>query len=400
MQSTARVPVGRIILVLGLLTAFGPFATDMYLSGFGAIARSLRTDIDQVQLSLSTFFLGLCIGQLFYGPLIDAFGRRGPLLLGVSLFIVASLAAALAPDIGTFITVRFVQAVGGCAGVVVSRALIHDLMDQREAARALSLMMIVQSVGPIVAPVLGAYILTVGSWRAIFAFLVVLGLACVIAAYRVIPETLSVERRSPLALGSVLGAYRQLLGNRQFIIPTLASSIALSQVFAFISGSPFVYMTLHGVSQQQYGFLFAMNALSLVFASQLNRLLLKRVAPPAVFAWSLVANLCATGLLLALASSTSLVALMIPLLLAIATLPLVGANGVVLAMSAGSQRAGSASSIIGVLQYGLASLVSALVGLLHNGTAYPMCGLMFGGAALGSLIFFLGRQRVLVTTPA
>lgn len=393
MSGFAPGTVRRVILVLGMLTCFGPFATDMYLSGFGDIAASLHTDIGKVQLSLSTFFLGLCCGQLLYGPLIDAFGRRGPLLAGVALFTLASLAAMLAPDIGSFIAVRFVQAVGACAGMVVSRALIHDLFHERDAARALSAMMIVQAIGPILAPVLGAWLLGFGQWRALFAFMAALGAACLVAALRQIPETLPPGSRPPLAPRAVAGAFAGLLGNRRFMVPALASSCALAQVFAFISGSPFVYMTLHGVSRQHFSWLFALNAGGLVVASQVNRWLLKRATPRTIFGWALTANLAANVALLVLASVPALAALVIPLLLALATMPLMAANGVVLAMSASGGRAGSASSIIGVLQFALASLVSAAVGLLHDGSAYPMCGLMLAASLAGMLIHVIGRAR-------
>jgi MFS transporter, DHA1 family, multidrug resistance protein len=383
----------RIILILGALTAFAPLATDMYLSSFPSIARDLQSDIGSVQLSLSTFFLGLAVGQLFYGPLIDRLGRRIPLLAGILLFTLASALLMLSPNITSFIGLRFLQAIGGCVGMIVSRAVIHDLFSEMEAARALSLMMVIQGVGPIMAPILGGYVLALGNWQAVFGFLVLFGLLCLLAAWRHLPETLPAAQRQRVPAGQMLRNFGRLLSKRAFIVPTLASSLALATLFAFISGSPFVFMDLYGVSQQHYGWLFGLNALGMVIASQINRLLLRRVSAQALLVAAVLVSVVAGAGLLAVSETRSLLWLMLPLLVCLSCVPLLGANGTAIAMAACDSQAGTASSIVGVLQFGIASLVSALVGILHNGTAYPMTGLIFASSLLAGVVLLFRRRR-------
>ena len=383
---------GRITLILGALTAFAPFATDMYLSSFPSIARDLQSDVSKVQLSLSTFFLGLAIGQLFYGPLIDRFGRRKPLLAGILLFTMASALLMFSPNIQSFIGLRFLQSVGGCVGMIVSRAVIHDLFNEKEAARALSLMMLIQGVGPIVAPVLGGYVLTLGNWQAVFAFLMIFGLLCLLATFFLLPETLPPAQRRGEPFGQVLKNFGALLSRRAFIMPTLASSFALASLFAFISGSPFVFMELHGVSQQHYGWLFGLNALGMVAASQVNRMLLRRFSTQGIFDCAVIVSVTAGAFLFALSKTGSLPLFMVPLFIVLSCVPLLGANGTAIAMAACNGKAGTASSIVGVMQFGIASVVSALVGGFHNGTAYPMTGLIVASSLLAGVVLLLDRM--------
>ncbi|QEM69948.1 multidrug effflux MFS transporter [Geobacter sp. FeAm09] len=388
LEHRTAVNINKITLILGMLFVFAPLSTDMYLSSFPSIAASLGCGVEQVQYSLSAFVLGLAVGQLFYGPLIDRFGRRLPLLAGVAIFTVTSLLTVWAPDIATFTGLRFLQAVGGCAGMIVSRAVITDLFDEQQAAQALSAVMLVQGAGPIAAPIIGGYIHLIGGWPAVFVSLTLFGAACFILAARGLPETLPVHDRQRQGAGHVLKAFGNLMRRREFMVPALASSLVLASMFAFISGSPFVFMGLHGVSQQQYGWLFGVNTVGMVAASQLNRLLLRRFSPRTIFIRALLVHVVAAALLLALATTTHLALLMLPLFFCLATIPVIGANAVAAAMAQSGRHAGSASSLVGVLQFGLASLVSALVSMLHNGTAYPMaamilaCGLLAGGVLL------------------
>lgn len=383
---TAHVP--RLTLILGALTAFAPLATDMYLASFPALAASFHTDSGSVQLGLSVFFVGLAVGQLLYGPLIDRFGRKGPLLIGITLFAATSLLLVFAPDIESFIGLRLLQALGGCAGMIVSRAVISDLFDEREAARVLSLMMTVQGLAPILAPILGGYILAFADWRAIFLFLTGFGLLCLGATLALLPETLPRQERRPANILRVLKAYAYLLADRRFIVPTLVGSFALGGIFAFISGSPFVFMELYRVSPQHYGWLFGANAFGMIVAAQLNRILLHRFSPTGILAGAIGFQIAAILAALAALASGSLVLFLLPLLAGLATIPLIAANATAIGMAASGDHAGSASGIIGVLQFGVAGLISALVGLLHDGTALPMvggilvCGLLAGGILL------------------
>ncbi|MGE4506386.1 MAG: multidrug effflux MFS transporter [Desulfovibrionaceae bacterium] len=378
-----------IVVILGLLTAFAPFATDMYLSGLPAIAQSFHTDGGKAQLTLSTFFFGLAVGQFFYGPLSDRLGRRGPLLFGVSLFTLTSFFELLTGDMNVFIGLRFLQAVGGCAGMIIGRAVVRDLFQGQEAAKVFSLMMLVQGVGPILAPVLGSLIMTFASWRWILVFLTGFGLFCLALAGFGLPETLPESRRTRLGLGRLWRVLLSLMIRRGFIVPTLSGGVALSSLFVFISGSPFVLMRLHGVSPGRYGLLFALNAVGMIVAGQVNVLLLRRFRTLVLLRAALLLECCLAAILLAVANTSSLPLFLLALFSTLALIPLIGANCTALAMGASGRNAGNASTIIGVLQFCLAGLASALVSLLHNETAYPLAGLIFACALIGTAIQFL-----------
>lgn len=383
----ARPRILRLTLILASLTAFAPFATDMYLASFPLLAGSFNADVGSIQLSLSVFFLGLALGQLVYGPLIDRFGRKPPLLFGVGLFVITSLLIAVAPSIEIFIGLRFLQAMGGSAGMIVSRAMIADLFSEREVARVLSLMMVVQGLAPILAPILGGYTIAMAGWEAVFLFLALFGLACLMAAGWGLTETLPPHQRRREHLVHVLTIWRQLLATHDFIVPTLTGALASAGTFAFISGSPFVYMELHGVSQQHYGWLFGLNVVGMILAAQLNRLLLTRYTLRVILGAGLAVMVLASAILVLLSGTTSLPLFVALIFVSLANIPLIGANATALAMVASGAHRGSGSAIIGVLQFGIASLVSATVSLLHDGTARPMTAVILACAATAGLVW-------------
>ncbi len=381
----------RLTWILGALSVFAPFSTDMYLSGFSAIAKDLNTDIASVQLTLSTFFIGLAVGQLFYGPLIDRFGRRTPLLWGIALFVVSSALIVLAPNIEVFIGLRLLQAIGGCSGMIISRAIIQDRFAEREAAKALSLMMVIQTVGPITAPVIGAYLLVLGGWQAVFYFLLVFGLLCWWLTRQSVAESLPAHARQKPGIHATLTVFKRFLTQRRFIAPTIAGSLSNAVMFCFISGSPFVLMELYGLGQQAYGWVFSATALGMVATSQANRILLKRFKPRLLFNASIVVSLVAALCLVLLSGSERLWLFMIPLAICVAMVPVVCANSMALAMAESGPDAGSASSLIGVMQFALAGIVSALVGAFHNGTSMPMCATILACTLLAFVVNRFGR---------
>ncbi|MBS1166362.1 MAG: multidrug effflux transporter [Proteobacteria bacterium] len=381
-----------LTLILGSLTAFAPLSTDMYLASFSSLAETFAADEGRVQLSLSIFFFGLSVGQLIYGPLVDRFGRKPPLIAGLVIFTLASAAIVVVPTVEGFIALRLCQALGGCAGMVASRAIIADLFDERGSARFLSEMMLVQGLAPIVAPLLGGYILAVAPWEAIFVVLALFGTGCLVATVRGLPETLPPERRHAVGIGGVARAFGEVLANRAFMAPALSGAFAAACIFAFITGSPFVYMHLHGVSQQHYGWLFGLNACGMIVASQVNRLLLRWFSTRRVMAGALAFNVTMGVVLVVLAASAPLPLLVALLMLCLSTGPLIGANSMAIAMSHIGGHRGTASSVLGVMQFAVASLASAAVGLLHNGTVYPMVGIILAGGILASLAYFTGRH--------
>lgn len=389
-------PAGHIdaglMVVLGALSAFSPFATDTYLSGMPAMARDLHTDLAHVQLSLSSYFAGLCVGQLLCGPLSDAFGRRKPLLAGVALFALTSLLLMASRNVQALIGLRALQALGGCAGIVVARAVIQDRLQGQEAARALTVMMMVQGLGPVLAPLVGAGLLQLAGWRSIFAFMALFAGACWFAAWRTLPESLAPEKRKPLHLLDTLRTFAGLLRQPAFALPVLVAAIAMGAMFAYITGSPGAMIQLHGLSQTRYGMLFAANALGMIVAGRLNVRLLHAYSPGRVLNGSVLVMAAAALLLLLLNGRHALWFTVLPLFVCIACVPLVAANGTALAMAAGRGNAGSASSLVGGLQFALATCASALVGAFEDGTARPMAAVMFGCTLLAAALAWLRRE--------
>ncbi len=371
-----------------MLTAFAPFATDMYLPGFGQMALAFHTDNGRIESTLSAFFLGLALGQALYGPLIDRFGRRVPLLIGVGLFIATTIGCLLTRDISVFTALRVVQAIGGCAGMVIGRAIVSDLFDSSESARVLSLLLMLVTLAPIVAPLLGGWILIIAGWQAIFVFMLVFALICGVLVWFHVPETLPSSRRTPLRLSQVMRTYGELCRRPAFIVPTLVGGLAQACMFAFITGSPFVFMGLFDVGEQQYGWLFGLNALGVVACAQANRIGLRRWPVQKLLGAALCLNLVAGLALVASAQTSHLVVLMVPLWVAIASLGFIGGNAAAVAMDASGEHAGSGSALIGTLQFGCAFLVSSLVAAAQNGTAYPMALAIAAAGLLATVLWF------------
>lgn len=391
-----RIPV-QLILVLGTLTAFGPLSIDMYLPGLPAIAADLGSDASAVGLTLSLFFAGLALGQIFYGPLSDRLGRRVPLLLGCTLYTLASIGCALAPSVSVLIVMRFIQALGGCAGMVVARSVVRDRFEQQDAARVFSWLILVMGLAPITAPLIGGQLLAVSGWRAIFWLLAGFGLLCLALVLFCLPETLPPERRVRAGLGAVFAVYRGLLADRRFLGFALAGGLVSAAMFAYIAGSPFVVIELYGVSPQQYGWIFGTNALGLIAASQLNRRLLASYEGAAIIQAALLLA-AGSSLALVVVAATGfggLVGLLVPLFVCIASGGLTGPNTTAAALAPYGRSAGSASALLGALQFAVGAVSGTLVGLLHNGSALPMAGVvaLCCTAALAVYLLLIGRTR-------
>ncbi|BAN50770.1 Bcr/CflA family multidrug efflux MFS transporter [Metapseudomonas resinovorans] len=372
----------RILLLLGALSAFGPMAIDFYLPSFPAMAEAFATDVEHVQLTLASYFVGLALGQLVYGPLADRFGRRPPLLVGVTIFTLASVACALAPSLEWLIVARFIQALGGCAGMVVSRAVVRDLCDPIGSAKAFSQLMLVMGLAPILAPLGGGLLLGLFGWQSIFWGLTLFSVLVLLGVAFWLPETLSeVTPRAPLR--GALGQYRRLFGDWQFLAYGMTGGLAMAGMFAYIAGSPFVFIQLYGVPAEHYGWLFGLNAAGFILVAQINALLVRRRGPAfwmRRFIW--VYLLCALVLLLVSSLRTeALWPLMLPLFVCIASLGCILPNASACAMAGQGQNAGSASALMGSLQFTVAAGAAALVGALHDGSALPLalvislCGL-------------------------
>ncbi|MFP3494415.1 multidrug effflux MFS transporter [Pseudomonas sp. SIMBA_059] len=363
----------RIILILGALSAFAPLAIDFYLPGFPAMAMAFATDEKHIQLTLAVYFGGLAIGQLIYGPLADRFGRRGPLLSGVTLFTLASFACAYAPSLEWLIGARFVQALGGCAGMVISRAVVSDKCDAVGSAKVYSQLMLVTGLAPILAPLAGGVMVGLWGWQSIFLALSMFSVMAALAVAVGLPETFPADKpRQPLS-GS-LRRYGALLSDRVYLGYALTGGISIAGMFAYIAGSPFVFIKLYGVAPEHYGWLFGSNAAGFILVAQLNARLLSKRGPAFLLSRTVWVYVLAALTLLGIAAlrTETLWPLLVPLFICIASLGCILPNTSACAMAGQGARAGSASALLGCIQFGVAAGAASLVGVLHDGTAMPM----------------------------
>lgn len=384
----------RLTLLLGVLAALGPLSIDMYLPSFPTVARSLGTTVARVQLTLATYLAGLAVGQLAYGPLSDRLGRRPPLLAGLGLYVAAALACAAAPNLGVLAAARFVQALGGCAGMVVSRAVVRDHFDVGESARVYSSLLLVMGAAPILAPLLGGQVLAVGGWRAIFLVLaaVAAGLLALIAVG--LPESLPPEARRREGPGETLRAFGRALGHGAFVRLSLAGGAIQAAMFAYIAGSPFVLIELFGVRPSRFGFIFGTNALGLVAVSQLNRWLAHRIGVRAALHRGVAVALLAYGALFVAVRAGGGLPLILPaLFLGVSMYGLVVPNATAAAMEHFGSQAGSASAVLGVLQATCGALASTAVSGLADGTARPLATVTLACAALAAALVIPGEPR-------
>jgi DHA1 family bicyclomycin/chloramphenicol resistance-like MFS transporter len=375
------------------MSAFGPFAIDMYLPSFPGIAAELGTSLGAVQLTLAVFLLGLAAGQLWWGTLSDHVGRRRPLLAGCLLFSVMALLCARVRSVEALIAARFFMGLGGSAGVVVSRAVVRDLFEEREAARFYSMMMVIGGIAPIITPFLGSLLLAHGGWREIFWVIAGFGFFCSALVAWGVPETLSPERRMRGHVAEVFGGYGRIVTNRRFLGPALALGCAAGMLFTYIADSPFIFMELFGVPARHFGFLFATNAIGLYVGSQLNNRLLRRFPAEWLLRKALWVNVSAAVLLVGCAWSAAggLPVFFALLFLCLATLGFIFPNATAMTMQPFAAVAGSASAMLGICQFVLGAAGGALVGLWHDGTTLPM--------ALQILCYALLARSILLLTP-
>ncbi|MDR3428934.1 Bcr/CflA family multidrug efflux MFS transporter [Silvimonas sp.] len=366
------------ILLLGTLTAIGPMSIDMYLPSFPAIQQSLQASAGAVQWTLASFFIGLALGQLIYGPLSDRFGRKPPLYFGMALYALASVGCMLSHSIEMLILCRFLQALGGCTGMVICRAIVRDRCEPQEAARIFSLLMLVMGLAPILAPLLGGWLVIHLSWRALFGVLVGFGLICLTGIHFGLTETVDHKKAAPMHFGGVLKGYGQLLRDRWFLGYTLCSGLASAGMFAYITGSPYVLITLHGIAPEHFGWVFGSNAFGLILASQLNSRFLKANDLDTLLRRALWAPLLA-GLLLAVSAwlgFDALPVLLLGLFCFVGSLGFISPNGSAAALKHHGSRAGLASALMGSLQFTLATVVGTLMGAWQDPSAKPLATLM------------------------
>jgi DHA1 family bicyclomycin/chloramphenicol resistance-like MFS transporter len=376
------------LLMLGGMSALGALATDMYLPALPLISRDLSATMAQTQLTLSAGILGLALGQIIAGPSSDAVGRRRPLLIGLAAFALASLLCLVAPSIGALTLLRFVQGLAGAAGIALALAIVSDLYTGVTQARFFALLMGTSGLAPIIAPLIGSQLLTVTTWHGIFVTLALISVGLLLAVAWGLGETLPPVRRQRGGLAASLRTFGQLLTDRRFLGYALAGGFAVGAGITYISGSPFLLQHLYGVSPQRVGLIFGINALGLVFMTQLSGRLVGRLSPQALLGWG-VAMMAVGGfaLLAVVLAGVGLAGILAALFVTVSSMGLIMPNATALAL-ADMQSAGSASALVGVLQLSIGAIVAPLVGLAGSTSALPMA-LAIVLFAVATLLTFL-----------
>ena len=384
----------RIAIILGALTAMGPLAIDVYLPALPTIARDLGASAAAVQVSLAAYFVGIAIGQLFYGPLSDRFGRKPALSFGLLLFIAASVGCALAWNVESLVGFRFLQALGGCAPLVIPRAVVRDLFDERESVRMLSMLILVMGVAPILGPLVGGQLLVNFGWRSVFWVLTAYGATWCVVAALFLPESLAPRLRRQQPLRAILAIYGRLLRDRTYLGYVFTGGFIFAGLLAYISGSPFVLIEIFGVPPEQFGIFFGINAVGIIGASQINRWLAGRMDPRRIVRIVLpIAMAAGFGVLFsAYTGFGGLAGILVPLFCFIACHGFVMPNATALAMAPHGAFAGSASALLGTLQFVLGATAGALVGVFGNGTAVPFAAVI-AGCGLGAFTMYRTLPR-------
>lgn len=363
----------RLILILGALSAFGPLSLDMYLPSLPSLARDLHTTAAATALTLTTCLVGLAVGQLFAGPVSDRFGRRRPLLIGITGYATTSLLCAIAPNVWTLLGLRLLQGFAGAAGIVVARAVVRDLYDGVAAARFFALLLTVNGLVPVAAPVVGGQLLRVTDWRGVFAVLGLIGVVLLVATVLGLPESLPAGRRRSGGSRDTLRILRRLLTDRAFMGYTMCSGLVLGAMFAYIAGSPFVLQTRYGLSSQVFSVVFAANALGIIAAGLLSGRLVGRVSPERL----LVAGVLTCGggaavLAVAVFARTGLAGILPGLFLVVVSVGLVLPNATALALADRPDEAGTASALLGLAHFGIGAWAAPFVGIASSDTEVAM----------------------------
>ena len=387
-------PIGHRALaaLLGALTALGPLGVDMYLPAFPAMGADLGATPGAVQRTLAAFLFGMAAGQLVMGPLSDRLGRRVPLFGGLALFSLASIGCALAASAEALTWLRLLQAVGGCAGMVAARAVVRDLFDERGSVRMMASLMLVMGAAPILAPMLGSLVLEFVGWRAIFWFLAAYGVIALLLVLRFLPESLPPERRRRDGPAAILAVYLQILRDRRFLAHALAGAVPMVGLFAYLVASPHVLMGVHGLGPTAYGIAFGSNAFGLILASQVVARLVRRVAPARLLMGALVLCMLAGFAVPVAVATGGLVPLLVALFCYLAVMGGVLPMASALAMAPMGRFAGSASAVIGTLQFGGGAAVGVLLGAIGAGSPWPMALVLAAGGAGGLAAHLLLRR--------
>ena len=382
------------ILILGLLSAIGPFSIDMYLPGFPGIAADLHTTVAEVSLSLSSFFIGICFGQFLYGPLLDRYGRKPPLYAGLILYLLASGGCIFVTSVNILVLLRLVQGLGGCAGMVAARAYVRDLYPVDQIAKMFSMLMLLIAISPIIAPTAGGFIATHFGWQYIFVFLFFMAAFLITSMHLVLPAGRQPDTGLSLRPISITRNFLSVIKNKQFATYALTGAFAAAGLYAYIAGSPHVFMELYRITEQQYGWIFAIIAMGLIIASQFNSLLLRRFASNQIIRIALIcqvgtAVIMCTGVM---SGAFNVNGIIICIFCFLACQGFTFPNSSALSLTPFERNAGTASALMGAIQMGIGTISSALVSVMSNNNAVPMTVTMLCCSATALIILLTGRR--------
>ncbi|GDX36226.1 Bcr/CflA family drug resistance efflux transporter [Alphaproteobacteria bacterium] len=362
----------NLIIILGILIAIGPLTIDVYLPAFVDIATDLQTKISQVQLTLTFYFIGIVLGQIFYGPIIDRYGKKPPLIFGLTLFVVTSLLCCFAKNIEQIIILRFFQAIGGCASVVISRAIVRDIFNSQQTAQVFSSLVLVMGLAPIIAPFIGNIILKNFDWRIIFLFLAIYGFICLIMSLIKVPETKGFNKDEKIS--DAFKKYLAILKDRNFIINSLCGSTMMACLMSYMTASPFLYLQYFKTSTTFYSSLFSINALGFVALAQINGILLKKYSIEKILDKLIYIPLF-SGICLILVGfvEQQLILTTILIFILVSICGAINPNTSALALANQRKHSGSASALFGTIQFFSATIFSMLANYFHNNSATPIC---------------------------
>lgn len=385
-----------LILILGLVTALSPFSIDMYLPAFPAIAHDLHCPVSRVQLSLTSYFIGIAIGQLIYGPLLDRFGRKKPLYIGLLVYVLASLGCSVTKSVNMLIAMRLLQALGSCGGMVAARALVRDLFPVNEIAKVFSLLLLVIAVSPLLAPTVGSYVSVSLGWHAVFIILTAISVFILIASWLWLPEGRGPNTEHSLKPRPIIESFYSVFKHPQFYTYAITGGIASASQYAYLSGSSDVFIDVYHFTQHQYGWTFACIAAGLIGSSQINSLVLRRYTSQQIIKVAQAVQ-CLIGITLfvftfyGLINATGMIVLIFMFLSAQG---FISPNASALSLTPFPHNAGTASALMGTLQMGIGACASAMVSVLNNGTALPMTGIMAVCTICALILLFIGSKRL------
>jgi len=389
-MSTRVMPAMVVLIpVLGALSAFAPMSIDMYLPSTEHLVGVFDTTTERVQWTLSSFIFGYAIAHMFWGPVSDRYGRRPLLVIGVGLYTIASLGCLFAPSVEAMIGLRGLQGLGAAAAPLLARAVVRDMFDRERGARILSLMWMVMSMAPMLAPIIGGQLFKYLGWESVFWVLTIFGVICLVLVVSVLGESLPPDRRTRHNPLEMAASYGELLIHRRFLGYSLCGSFLFAAMFAYISSTPFVFIGLYGVTEEQYGFLFATHVAVMTIGAYINSRIVERFGLDPIIRWGAVwaAAMGCVVLFFAATGIGGVVGLLIPFALRMFAVPLVSANAVAGAMGEFPHLAGTAAALNGMLSFALGAIGSAVVAYLYNDTALPMGAGICGFGILSLLVY-------------